>query len=96
MKHSQAGVCEQERITKQQKCNDAAYWQRENEHQCARHSDPAFAQCEHARKELKHFGKDLAECIDLFLQITHDGPVYVCTSCHQTKFVDDVQELSSL
>ena len=61
-----------------------------------RRSDPDYLEQECLRKQIKEFGKDLQESIDIFLNMTHDGPIYVCTSCHQTMFFDDVQQVSSL
>ena len=59
-------------------------------------SYPDYLEQECLRKQIKEFGKDLQESIDIFLNMTHDGPIYVCTSCHQTMFFDDVQQVSSL
>ena len=38
----------------------------------------------------------LDEAITVFLQSTRDGPIYVCTSCQQTMFRDDVDPLTAL
>ena len=100
LKRSQADFHEVENVKAQKRMKekraDDQYREAQNVQQRHRRSDPDVVENESARKKLKQFGKDLAECIQLFLNITHDGPIYVCTSCHQTKFVDDVQELSSL
>ena len=41
-------------------------------------------------------GKCLKDSIRIFLQSTGEGPVYVCSSCHQTNFVHNVQDVASL
>ena len=47
------------------------------------------------REEQMH-GKCLKDSIRIFLKTTRAGPVYVCSLCHQTHFVDNVQDIVSL
>ena len=65
-----------------------------------RHSDPDQRQQEQARKQMTReeqmHGKCLKDSIRIFLQSMEEGPVYVCSSCHQTHFVDKVQDVASL
>ena len=61
-----------------------------------RRSDPIYQEEQLHRRQVKKFGDSLKESIDLFLEMTRSGPVYVCTSCQQTMFADDVDDVSSL
>ena len=47
-------------------------------------------------REQQMYGKCLKDSIRIFLKTTGEGPVYVCSSCHQTHFVDNVQDVASL
>ena len=65
-----------------------------------RHSDPDQRQEEEARKQMTReeqmHGKCLKDSITIFLKTMGEGPVYMCSSCHQTHFVNNVQDVASL
>ena len=50
-----------------------------------------------AKKRLcKNYGENLLQSIAIFHDLTSQGPIYVCTVCLQTMFVDDVDDVSTL
>ena len=42
------------------------------------------------------FGNNLTESIRKFLEAVSEGPVYVCSSCHQTDFANNVVDVCNL
>ena len=62
-------------------------------------SDPDQRQ-EEAKKQMTReeqmHGKCLKDSIRIFLKPTGEGPVYVCSLCYRTHFVDNVQDVASL
>ncbi len=74
------------------------------EKECARnrdskewlHADSEIFDMERQRQREHVAGKNLGEAIALFLKLCDEGPVYVCTSCLQLNFLDDVSDVSRL
>jgi hypothetical protein len=63
---------------------------------CLKRKDPEFKDREcRSRKQRKH-GSCLDECIKLFHSNIATGPIYVCSSCHQTWFKHSVIKASTL
>ena len=56
-------------------------------------SEQLSTQQKHASK---CYGNNLQESIAIFHDLTSQGPIYVCTSCLQTMFSDDVDDVSKL
>ena len=75
--------CESNRVCIEKRCSDPDQRQQEQ------------ARKQMTRKEQMH-GKCLKDSIRIFLKNTGEGPVYACNSCHQTHFVDNVQDVASL
>ena len=48
------------------------------------------------KREQKNYGNNLEQSISIFHDVTSQGPIYVCTSCLQTMFVDDVDKVANL
>ena len=42
------------------------------------------------------YGNNLADSINIFLDAVSQGPIYVCSSCLQTQFADNVVDVSTL
>ena len=49
-----------------------------------------------ARIQVNIYGNNLSESIKIFLSAISQGPIYVCSSCFQTQFADNVVMLSTL
>ena len=49
-----------------------------------------------ARTQVNMYGKNLLDSIQIFLDAVSKGPIYVCSSCLQTHFVDSVVDVSTL
>ena len=49
-----------------------------------------------ARMQVNMYGKNLLDSIKIFLDAVSTGPIYVCSSCLQTHFVDSVVDVSTL
>ena len=49
-----------------------------------------------ARKQASIYGNNLSDSIKIFLDSISQGPVYVCSSCLQTHFADNVFKVSTL
>ena len=49
-----------------------------------------------ARTQVNIYGNNLSDAIKIFLGAISQGPIYVCSSCLQTQFVDNVVEVSTL
>ncbi|KAK3090521.1 hypothetical protein FSP39_012459 [Pinctada imbricata] len=44
----------------------------------------------------KKYGSTLEDCIEIFKACTSTGPLYVCTTCHQTWFCHSVSQVDNL
>ena len=62
----------------------------------ARRSDQDILNRECARRQISNYGATLDESKQIFLDLMKDGPIYVCTSCKQTMFQDDVDDVTRL
>ena len=48
------------------------------------------------KRQIKNYGENLQQSIIIFHELTSQGPIYVCTACLQTMFVDDVDNVATL
>ena len=48
------------------------------------------------KRQSKNYGENLQQSITIFHALTSQGPIYVCTACLQTMFVDDVDNVATL
>ena len=49
-----------------------------------------------ARTQTSTYGNNLADSINIFLDAVSEGPIYVCSSCLQTQFANNVVDVSTL
>ena len=49
-----------------------------------------------ARTQINTYGNNLSDSIKIFLDSVSQGPIYVCSSCLQTHFADNVFKVSTL
>ena len=49
-----------------------------------------------ARTQVNRYGNNLSDSIKIFLDSVSQGPIYVCSSCLQTHFADNVFKVSTL
>ena len=49
-----------------------------------------------ARTQTSTYGNNLADSIKIFLDAVSQGPIYVCSSCLQTQFLNSVVDVSTL
>ena len=74
---------ETEKNRKAQKRTEEKYRDMENAHK-------------QARTLVHTYGNSLSDSIKIFLDAVSQGPIYVCSSCLQTNFADNVIEVSTL
>ncbi|XP_060573123.1 uncharacterized protein LOC132731041 [Ruditapes philippinarum] len=88
---------EKERVAKQQRRLDERNKSKEKILDCKRKSEkrknPLFSEAEKVTAKRKKSGNDIEECIAKFHQNIQEGPIYVCSSCHQTWFKESVSEV---
>ncbi|WAQ97353.1 hypothetical protein MAR_030043 [Mya arenaria] len=88
---------EKERIAKQQRRLDERNKSKEKMLDCKRKSEkrknPSFSEAEKITAKRIKRGNDIEECIAKFHQNIQVGPIYVCSSCHQTWFKESVSEV---
>ncbi len=53
-----------------------------------------FSSCEMNSEETGQ--NNISHCIETFLAETSEGPIYTCSCCRQTNFVQNVQKVSAL
>ena len=46
--------------------------------------------------EIRKYGKDMKELLDIFNRKTSEGPIYVCTCCHQLWFKHCVYNVNGI
>ena len=49
-----------------------------------------------SRKDKETYGKNFQESINIFNKLTETGPIYVCSICQQTNFIENVKEINKL
>ena len=81
---------------KREKRSDPEYKANEAQQKREKRLSPEHQLKEFQRRQVHQFGASLEESIAIFLEDTKDGPIYVCTSCLQTMFKDDVQDVTRL
>ena len=59
-------------------------------------ADTLYSVDQAKKRQSKNYGETLQQSIAIFHKLTSQGPVYVCTACLQTMFVDDVDDVASL
>ena len=59
-------------------------------------SSCSFIEKEKQNYHKNKYGLNMKECIDIFHSCTSSGPVYVCTTCHQTWFFDSVCKVENI
>ncbi|KAK3108678.1 hypothetical protein FSP39_013177 [Pinctada imbricata] len=91
---------EAERLRKQQLRQSKAYSDRERESnrkaKIEKRINTSFSQKEHDTCMKRKYGATIEECIEIFKASTSTGPIYVCTSCHQTWFSHSVSQVDNL
>ena len=74
---------ERDKYRKAQKCILEEFRDKENAHK-------------QARTQVNIYGNNLSDSIKIFLDSVSKGPIYVCSSCLQTHFADQVFKVSTL
>ena len=91
---------EQERLTKKQKRLDARYYAAEKSSNTVARSrkrqNPDVREHEQIGKRRRRGGISYPECKAKFHSALIDGPIYVCTSCHQTWFDHSVVQVEKV
>ena len=101
-KRQKENVKKREHMT--EKLKSSEFKDNENErnkcHKAQKHTSEEFRGEESAHKQARTqvniYGNNLSESIRIFLDSVSQGPIYVCSSCLQTHFADNVLKVSSL
>ena len=92
-------VLETERIRKQIWRSDERNKLSENISACKKKAlkrkDTLFHEEETKAAKSRKYGSDINTCIELFHKRIAVGPVYICSSCHQTWFKESVSRVSA-
>ena len=97
MKRNNADQMEKERLFKQ-KCrhnNQEREKETDRVSKAKKRLCPQFREHEHNMKKRKTCGDTIESCIEKFHKEIKNGPIYVCTCCHQTWFLKSVVKLDS-
>ena len=89
---------------KKQKCSSPEFREQENlqkkEHMTKKRTSDEFRDEENTQKRARiqtnTYGNNLADSIEIFLNAVSQGPIYVCSSCLQTQFPNNVVDVSTL
>lgn len=85
---------------KQNKRKQSLYREKEKSHtskcmQNLRNNDEYYKLKQNENSE-KMYGSTIDHCIEHFLQKVSEGPIYVCSCCHQTWFQKSVVKLNNI